>query len=120
MNTSPFPSPTAAIPSNNPTVEQLAIHLAAEADGGNVFNLTGVRIFLESDGTAGLDTANDTEVTGTGLGYINLPRDTSATVYLVGNVPSTATKRPDVRLLPRGPGMGCRRQYCPGPRHGRR
>ncbi len=72
----------------------LEIQLAALADPANVFPVTNIMIYVESnpvpDGLDGADTLV-TDYSVPSLGTINLARDITATVYLVATMDAAAT-----------------------------
>jgi len=73
------------------TAATLDIQLIAQQLAGDDFNMSTVRIFIDDDGTPGLDILTDTDLTttlGSGSEIISLERDTSAEIYVVSNTPA--------------------------------
>lgn len=74
----------------------LEIQLNAQADPGNPFAVTNILIYVEDNGTAGLQTGGggDTlvsDIAAASLGTIDLARDTTATVYVLATMAAGAT-----------------------------
>ena len=68
------------------TSATLDIQLIAQQLTTDNFNMASVRIFIDDDGTPGLDILTDSDITASPV--ISLARDTSAEIYVVGNTPA--------------------------------
>lgn len=70
--------------------EVLQLKLFTEIDASSDFNPTSIRIFRDNGATAGtFEIGSDTDITSDPV--IELARDTSETIWVVANIPATAT-----------------------------